>query len=189
MGEFFNVKRLSHRPAETSAGSRVSRVSRAHSGYLSIADRIYQEVIPRELTADTQSGTVPADRLVIAPRRAPGPAQAAGRVPGVFPQELGGVAGTVRPSGGRAAVVARGLSAAHCQQRRTDRPGVRTGPAAGRFTGPLASRPSRASKRAESGDRVVSAAQVTRGDHHRRSRANHRVRRPLWGGRSPFGGL
>ena len=98
------------------------------NGPVAVANPIYREVIPRDLTWTTQEMSMHHDPVVRRQRRRAADRGTAGRVPGVLPRTLGVLGGAFPVPGGRAAVAAAGVPPAHRQRRRADRARVRPRP-------------------------------------------------------------
>ena len=95
-------------------------------GNLRIANPIYQEAIPRDLTWTTQVELAPRSSLVHRGRRSEG-GRTPGRLPDVLPGAFRALGATFSVPGSRPATPFAGIPATHRQQRRTYRTRVRAG--------------------------------------------------------------
>ena len=103
-----------------------------------IANPIYREVVPRDLTWTTQAFIAHEGGLVRRRRRFAAGRRDARGLSGVLSRALGALGGALPVQGGRPAVAAAGVPAAHRQQRRAYRAGVRPRPHADGPAGGLA---------------------------------------------------
>ena len=92
-----------------------------------IANPIYAEIVPRELTWAAQARLI-EDTVVRRCRWWPGRREAARRLPGVLSRALRALAGPLRLCGGGSAAHSPGVSAARGERRGAYRAGVRPGP-------------------------------------------------------------
>ena len=144
---------------------------------LRIANPVYAEVVPRELTVAAQAGLGAGRRLVRRRRRGPRRGGAADRVPGVLPGALRALGAALRLPGSGAAAPAAGVPAAHRQRRRPHRAGIRARPGAHRPARHVAT--GRANP--EVRDRVQDFAQEPGTNHPGGSGTNRGIHGPLRG--------
>ena len=100
-----------------------------------MANPIYREVAPRELTYAVQATLAQEAAWYATRERGSGCGEAVGSVSGVLPGAFGALGGALRVSGGRAATAAAGVLAAGGEQRGPRRAGVWSG---ARANGPAA---------------------------------------------------
>ena len=150
---------------------------------VAIANPIYREVIPRELTFSTQATLADDPALYVGADGALQVDKPLAAFQAFFREHSEHWVGALPVQGGRPATAAAGVPAAHRQQRRTNRTRVRPGPYADGSADRQAKgrRPRRA---AEGGHRVQGAAPEPRRDASRRAAADAGVHGPLCGGGS-----
>ena len=107
---------------------------------LRIANPVYAEVVPRELTCAAQAGLVEDTAWYVDAGGGLDLVKLLSAFQAFFPGAFGALDGALRLPGGRPAAPASGVSSTHRQRRRAHRAGVWPGPTPDRSPGRLAAR-------------------------------------------------